>query len=142
MRHDVAMPPEDPPRSESDVLGSLPSRRPQRRSAKRDAPAASAARKPAPPARTKPRHSAATKARAKPRKPAATAAGRRPDAVRPSAATSNAASASRPAETPPGPPEGLDVIGTAVQAAGELVGLGVTLGTQAVRGALRRLPRP
>lgn len=154
------MAPDDPRGRESEVLGSLPSTRPQRRSEKRSATKARAASSGAAGGTTaKPRtKQRRTKAATKPRvaRPAArkpapakprTTAGRRPTAVRPSAATKNAGSTTdsgpaRPNEAPPGPPQGIAVVGTAVQAAGELVELGVSLGSQAVRAALRRIPRP
>lgn len=67
------------------------------------------------------------------------------------AATDGAATARRPrpedasaspdqrAERSPDP---IDVVTTAVRAAGELAEIGLTVGTQALRGALERLPRP
>jgi len=52
-----------------------------------------------------------------------------------------------PAASAPEPPAGrspdpVDVVTTAVRAAGELAEIGLTVGTQALRGALERLPRP
>ena len=47
-----------------------------------------------------------------------------------------------PPKPPPGPPTGTDLVGTAVQAAGELAELGLTLGARALRDAVKRLPRP
>lgn len=38
--------------------------------------------------------------------------------------------------------EGAHLVGTAVQAAGELAQIGLTVGAQVLRGALSRLPRP
>jgi hypothetical protein len=61
--------------------------------------------------------------------------------VRPSAAT-QAASGPPPPKRPPSPPSGTDLVGTAVQAAGELAQLGLTLGTRALRDAVKRIPRP
>lgn len=43
---------------------------------------------------------------------------------------------------PPARPGGGEIIGTAIQAAGELAEIGLTLGTQALRNAISRLPRP
>jgi hypothetical protein len=40
------------------------------------------------------------------------------------------------------PPSGTELIGTAVQAAGELAQIGLKLGTQAVKNAVGRLPKP
>jgi hypothetical protein len=126
-----------------DVLSSLPRSRPQRRSAKRDGvkPKASAPAKPKP-------SSAAAKAqrptpnaqRSKPQtaKPKPKVAG----ATRPSAATRRAREESvKPPPVAPAPPD-RDVVGTALEAAGELARIGLTLGTQIVREATRRIPRP
>jgi hypothetical protein len=134
----------EPPGGE--VLSSLPSTRPQRRSARRatgakkaggGAKPRAAEAKPAagakPPARKgKP---ATARARAKPK-----AKGRRPAAVRPSAATK--AAGTQPRQPPPQAPQGVELVGTAIQAAGELAQLGLQLGTRAVAGAVRRIPRP
>jgi hypothetical protein len=103
-----------------EVLRSLPARRPQRRSARRDA------KRPA------------ARAKAPARKPRGASA--KPRGVRPSAAT-NAAS-STPSSPPAKAPEGVELVGTALQAAGELAQIGLTLGTKALRGAVKRIPRP
>ena len=66
---------------------------------------------------------------------------RSPPGVRPSAAT-QAARNTPPPKRPPSPPSGTDLVGTAVQAAGELAQLGLTLGTRALRDAVKRIPRP
>ena len=120
-------------REGSEVLRSLPARRPQRRSARRGG-AKPAARKPAP---RKKAAAAAKKPATAARKPAA---GRRPAGVRPSEATR--AASSTPGQRPAQSPEGIELVGTAIQAAGELAQLGLTLGTKALRGAVARLPRP
>ncbi len=60
--------------------------------------------------------------------------------MRPSAATR--AASSTPGQRPAQSPEGIELVGTAIQAAGELAQLGLTLGTKALRGAVARLPRP
>jgi hypothetical protein len=56
---------------------------------------------------------------------------------------------SQPAGGPPAPKRrgpvpinGADIVGTAVQAAAELTEIGLTVTARALRGALRRLPRP
>ncbi len=60
--------------------------------------------------------------------------------------TGRAREAHRPAdssgELPGGPSSGAELVGTVVQAAGELAQIGVTLGTQAVKNAVKRLPKP
>jgi hypothetical protein len=114
-------------REGAEVLKSLPARRPQRRSARRGGA------KPAP----RKKAAAAKKPATAARKPAA---GRRPAGVRPSAATR--AASSTPGQRPAQSPEGIELVGTAIQAAGELAQLGLTLGTKALRGAVARLPRP
>ena len=120
-------------REGSEVLRSLPARRPQRRSARR-ADASPVARKPA---QRKKAAATAKKSATAARKPAA---GRRPAGVSPSEATR--AASSTPGQRPAQSPEGIELVGTAIQAAGELAQLGLTLGTKALRGAVARLPRP
>jgi len=107
-----------------EILGGLPRSRPQRRSTRRPRPvraavpdsdlAGAAAR------RARMESKAPRRARAEPTAPAASSsertAGRSPDPV--------------------------EVVTTAVRAAGELAEIGLTVGTQALRGALERLPRP
>jgi hypothetical protein len=41
-----------------------------------------------------------------------------------------------------GVPRGADLIGTAVQAAGELAHIGISAGGRALKSAIQRLPRP
>jgi hypothetical protein len=120
-------------REGAEVLKSLPARRPQRRSAHRGG-AKAAARKSAP------RKKAAATAKKPPTAARKPAAGRRPAGVRPSEATR--AASSTPGQRPAQSPEGIELVGTAIQAAGELAQLGLTLGTKALRGAVARLPRP
>jgi hypothetical protein len=108
-----------------DVLSSLPRSRPERRSAKRDGAKAKPARRAA-----KPKPQAA--------KPKAKVAG----ATRPSAATRRAREESvKPPPVAPAAPD-RDVVGTALEAAGELARIALTVGTQIVREATRRIPRP
>ena len=120
-------------REGAEVLKSLPARRPQRRSARRGG-AKPAVRKAAP------RKKAAARARKSATAAKKPAAGRRPAGVSPSAATR--AASSTPGQRPAQSPEGIELVGTATQAAGELAQLGLTLGTKALRGAVSRLPRP
>jgi hypothetical protein len=110
------------------VLSSLPRSRPQRRSAKRHATASKPASKPPVKAPSKPR------ARAKPK---AKVGG----APRPSAATRRARE-DRVSPPPTPQPAERDLVTTAVEAAGELARIGITVGTQLVREATRRLPKP
>jgi hypothetical protein len=120
-------------REGAEVLKSLPARRPQRRSGRRGG-AKPAVRKAAP------RKKAAATARKSATAAKKPAAGRRPAGVSPSAATR--AASSTPGQRPAQSPEGIELVGTAIQAAGELAQLGLTLGTKALRGAVARLPRP
>jgi hypothetical protein len=114
---------------EREVFAGLPNARPHRRSAKRDRPARAAAA----PAEAKP--AAKPKAKAK------------------AAAKPKARPAPKPAEKIPpagyatpraddGVPHGADLIGTAVQAAGELAQIGIAAGGRALKSAIQRLPRP
>src|SRR3954452_16343814 len=121
-----------------DVLSSLPHSRPQRRSAKRDAAASKPARKPPSRSGRKPpsKPAAATKPRTR-TKPKPKVGG----TPRPSAATRRAREdhTTRP---PREQPAERDVVTTALEPAGELARIGITVGTQLVREATRRLPRP
>jgi hypothetical protein len=125
------MAPDDSP---PEVLSSLPRTRPQRRSPRRDA--------------ARPKQSGtATKASAKPaaklRKPAARAA---PKARKRSAAGASkprlpAAGFAPPASDEGRTPSGAEIVGTAIQAAGELAQIGLAVGGQALRSALGRARR-
>ena len=99
-----------------EVLSSLPRTRPERRSAKRDAPKV-------------------VKAKAKPKaKPRAKAVPPEPRQVPPAGY----------AVPKTGSPVGsgpTELVGTAVQALGELASLGASLGSRALREALGRLPK-
>src|SRR4051794_26953980 len=135
--HNGAMAPEETP---PDVLSSLPRTRPQRRSAKRDAAAPKRAAGNGTAAAATPKANAAAstpKAAARPR----AAAPRKP----------------RPAPEPRIPPagfqppkdqqerplpSGVELVGTAIQAAGELAQIGLAGGRQGVEGALGRAPGP
>ena len=128
--------------SQPDVLSKLPSKRPQRASARRARPATKA---PSATTTAAPKRTAAAAKAARPK------ASPSPRAVRPSAATNRtresgpqAGSARRPAARPAPPPArpGVDMVETAVQAAGELAQIGLTFGIRALRGAIGRLPRP
>jgi hypothetical protein len=151
------------------VLAGLPASRPQRRSRRRRDDGGAAAKAPAPVAPAA-ASSGATKrsAAAKPAasgRPATTTRAKATSSAKGTASAkrspSSAAGAGRsdrriaqpgqPAGTPPRsdrgePPhrdqDGGGVVGTAVQAAGELANIGLTAGGQFVRGVLSRLPRP
>jgi hypothetical protein len=104
-----------------EVLSSLPRTRPERRSAKRDAPKV---------VKAKPRPKAKAKPEAKPGPQAAP-----PRQVPP-------AGYAVPKTGSPVGSGGTELVGTAVQAIGELANLGVSLGSRALREALGRLPKP
>jgi hypothetical protein len=115
------------------VMGNLPSTRPARIGGRRDTRGA-AAEKPKP-AVAKPKPAAA---RPKAKQPAAS----KPRAVRsgsPALKTKPAREARKP--EPATPPSGTEFVTTAVQAAGELAQIGLTLGGQVVKRAVRRLPK-
>ncbi len=143
------MAPDEPDR---DVLSSLPRTRPQRRSAKRAAaPKAGAKAKPKAAAKPKPKAAAQPKAKAKPKAKAAprarSAAAKKPTPLGPRRADR---SGGRRRQMPPAgfsppeatqdrpPPSAAELIGTAVQAAGELAQIGLAVGSHALRSALGR----
>lgn len=125
---------------DQDVFGSLPSSRPQRRSAKRASATATKAKtttaKPkatTAKAAAKPKPKAAAKAKAK------AEAAQRPQPKPRSTVPPAGYATPRADEVPSG--RG-DLLGTAVQAAGEIAQIGVAAGTRALSSALKRLPRP
>ena len=149
---------------DSEVLGRLPRSRPHRRSSKRESARTSAEQGPSqtpkpprPRAKAKVAKPAVTKAakpaRAKAAKPtpgkaavpAANAPTRQPRPRPQRPATTSPTASPRIAEPPrhrPGPPTGTDLLGTAVQAAGEIAQAGVTIGRLILKRAVSRLPRP
>ena len=133
------------------VMGNLPSTRPTRMARRRDGqPAANGTAKPKPaPAKAKPKASAA---KAKPTRATPKAAGKPAEAAapKPRAVRSGSPSldaAKKPSRKPrrepaPTPPKGAELVTTAVQATGELAKIGLTLGGQALKRAVDRLPKP
>jgi hypothetical protein len=117
------------PQRPTEVLGALPHRRPNRRSAKREASAPGygepAADKPAGPALTD----------------ASPPRDKRPGAS-PSRDKRPGASPSGGADPAPSLPRGREVVGTMVQAAAELAEIGLSASARAFREAVARLPRP
>lgn len=103
-----------------EILGGLPRSRPQRRSARRPRPVSAAV----------PDSDLAGAATRRAR-PAETAHGARAESAAPSADADAG-----------GSPDPVEVVTTAVRAVGELAEIGLSVGTQALRGALERLPRP
>jgi hypothetical protein len=149
------------PGGDRDVFSGLPNARPQRRSAKRDRPGKAAK------AAEKGSAARSTRSAARPVSSSARSTGSatRPEAkkkappeARAAATTKPAAAASAkpratPKQAPPVPPagyatpvddrpQGTDLVGTAVQAAGELAQIGIAAGGRALKSALHRLPRP
>jgi hypothetical protein len=113
-----------PPAGDRDVFSGLPTARPQRRSTKRDRPKAVSAEAPA----------AKPKRAARPR-PAAKTAPKQPKLPPvPPAGYATPVDDDRP--------HGADLVGTAVQAAGELAQIGISFGGRALKSAIQRLPRP
>ena len=141
------------------VMGNLPSTRPTRMARRRDGEpvsgngeteakprpkaAAKTARKPTratPKAVGKPAAKATPKAKAA----AGTKAASKPRAVRSGSPSLDAAKKPRTPRRAPAaqPPKGAELVTTAVQATGELAKIGLTLGSQALKRAARRLPKP
>jgi hypothetical protein len=117
--------------SSDDVFSGLPNKRPQRRSAKRGGGEAGSQAKKAP-AGAGARPAAARGKRAQ-APPARTADVPKPPPVPP---------AGYATPTDDDHPRGTDLIGTAVQAAGELALVGIAFGGRALKSAIQRLPRP
>lgn len=131
---------EQPP---SEVLGALPRRRPQRRSAKRAAPAEAANGNGTKPTATKadPR----TRVPQRATKPAPPSAAPRPTASRPQRLPQPAQPAGVPPTShgrPADQPAGRHLLGTAAQAAAELAEIGLSVSARALRRVVDRLPRP
>jgi hypothetical protein len=135
-----------PPGGDRDVFSGLPNARPQRRSAKRDrargAGAKAATAQPAQPAgKSTARSTPGGRAKAggkAPTKPAARASGKA--SAKPKAPPIPPAGYATPADDDR--PRGTDLVGTAVQAAGELAQIGIAAGGRALKSAIQRLPRP
>ena len=154
---------EDKGKPAKSVMGNLPSTRPTRMARRRDGdpvsgsagakpePKPKAAPKPepkpkaAPKRAPKPKAAAAKSSGAKPKAATAKSSGAKPNAVRSGSPSLDAAkkqprAASKPAA--PEPPKGTELVTTAVQATGELAKIGLTLGSQALKRAARRIPKP
>jgi hypothetical protein len=128
---------EDKGKPTKSVMGNLPSTRPTRMARRRDGDPVSGS------AGAKPK--AAPKRAPKPKAATAKSSGAKPKAVRSGSPSLDAAkkqprAASKPAA--PEPPKGTELVTTAVQATGELAKIGLTLGSQALKRAARRIPKP
>jgi len=142
-------------KSSKSVMGNLPSTRPTRMGRRRDGePAAqtepTAKTEPAAKPKPKPAKRPAPKAKANPTPRAAAKAkpqsAPKPRAVRSGSPSldaakkqSTAGARRKPAAEPP---KGAELVTTAVQATGELAKIGLTLGGQALKRAVDRLPKP
>jgi hypothetical protein len=138
------------------VLGSLPATRPTRFGGERGArgakpKAANGKTTPAKPKATPSRPRAAAPAPTRPRAGAADAAPsptppRRPRPVRAGAPTlqesTERARTQEPRESGARPPSGTELVTTAIQAAGELAQIGLTVGGQVLKRAASRLRKP
>ncbi len=111
-----------------EVLSSLPHTRPQRRSAKRDAARKGAA---------KPR-SGLAKSKSRPVS-AATPSPRRAPTTRPQAVSPPFRAEP---QGPVTPPSGSEILGAALETAGELAQIGVNVSKGLLRSVASRLPRP
>ena len=111
--------------AEPSVMGNLRSTRPSRIGGDRRAKASK-------PAATKPKAKAAKPAKVRPTKRVVPQAKPGPTRVPPP----------EPETRPSGPPRGTEIVTTAVQAAGELAQIGATVGSQLLKRAARRIPRP
>jgi hypothetical protein len=138
-------------KAETGVLGSLPATRATRVGGVRSRSAASAkpAAKPKPKAAAKPKPKPAAKPKvpstpapqpAPPHRPRPVRAGA--PALEDSTGRARAESAEPREQRPTTPPTGTELVTTAIQAAGELAQIGLTVGGQVLKRAVKRLPKP
>jgi hypothetical protein len=137
-------------KAEAGVLGNLPATRATRVGGERSR--GTAATKPrAPRAKAAPKQAATPKAaaprpRTTPRPTPVPSHGPRPvRAGAPALAESTdraRSEASEPLEQGSSPPTGTELVTTAIQAAGELAQIGLTVGGQVLKRAVKRLPKP
>jgi hypothetical protein len=136
-------------KGDTGVLGNLSATRPTRIGGERRG-AAAPARSPRPAAKSSRPAAAATAKTAAATKPKAT----KPKAVKPKVRTPEG-TAPKPPSAPPagwqtpgedgnkgGRPGGTEILSTAVQAAGEIAQIGLTVGGQLLKRAAGRIPRP
>jgi hypothetical protein len=138
-------------KAETGVLGSLPATRATRVGGQRSRGAAPAkpAAKPKPKAAAKPKPKPAAKPKvpstpapqpATPHRPRPVRAGA--PALEDSTGRARAESAEPREQRPTTPPTGTELVTTAIQAAGELAQIGLTVGGQVLKRAVKRLPKP
>jgi hypothetical protein len=129
----------------TDLLSALPRTRPHRRSDKRGArPPGTAAQKAAAPkpqqaGPPKPKASSPARGHGASPKPRRRPSNQR---LRQPAQPRGIPSARRARERKPAPATGVELVGTAVQAATELAEIGFAVGVRALRNAVGRLPLP
>jgi hypothetical protein len=138
--------PKDP--DQPSVLANLPATRPSRIGGtdRSDAPKPRAR---AQPSATRPKRAAEPQAaRPKPAAGAPPAGSAAPGPARPRPVRAGAPTLEPGRERPPtsgpgsGPPSGTELVTTAIQAAGELAQIGLTVGGQILKRAVDRLPKP
>jgi hypothetical protein len=132
-------------KAETGVLGSLPATRATRVGGQRSRGAASA--KPKAAAKPKPKPAAKPKVPSTPAPQPATPHRPRPvragaPALEDSTGRARAESAEPREQRPTTPPTGTELVTTAIQAAGELAQIGLTVGGQVLKRAVKRLPKP
>ena len=123
---------------EESVLGSLPATRPTRFGRERRDSGGTATKTVAKPRAKKAAPKAAAPKPAPARKPRPVRAGA--PALRES--TERARTAEPSPESTTKPPSGTELVTTAIQAAGELAQIGLTVGGQVLKRAVNRLPKP
>ncbi len=141
-----AKPKARPSGDDASVLASLSTTRPQRLGNRRRTTAAKA--KPAAKKRAPAKPRASAKRRPKPvTRPTAIseASGHKPKPVRSGASGLDAPAKKAAVQRSPAPerkPSGVELVGTVVQAAGELAQVGLSIGGQVLKRAVERLPKP
>jgi hypothetical protein len=123
--------------NEESVLGSLPATRPTRFGRERRESGGTATKTVAKPRPKKAAPKAAARKPAPARKPRPVRAGA--PALRESTERARTA---EPPESTTTPPSGTELVTTAIQAAGELAQIGLTVGGQVLRRAVNKLPKP
>jgi hypothetical protein len=129
----------EPPEEPESVLGSLSATRPERFGrARREVPVAAVQTRGPRPAKPKPARAKA----AQPRRAKAAAPAKKPTAVKAGCPELERPKSAPPPPRPIGHPTGSELVGTAIQATGELARIGLTVGGQMLKRAYNRLPRP
>jgi hypothetical protein len=133
------------PKDDAGVLGNLPATRATRVGGDRAKAKPAAKPKPRAAAKAKPKTTAPRVAATPAREPAQPHRPRPVRAGAPALAESTERARSEPSpplESGSSPPTGTELVTTAIQAAGELAQIGLTVGGQVLRRAVRKLPKP